>query len=87
MKSIRTPDARFKDLPDYLFKPHYAPVDAGDGDTLRLHYLDEGPPDGEVVLLLHGNPSWSYLYRDMVPVLVAAGYRVLAPKANHVGRE
>ena len=64
MEVIRTPDERFKNLPGYNFAPHYVEV-AG----LRMHYIDEGPKDGEVVLLLHGEPSWSYLYRKMIPII------------------
>ena len=75
MKILRTPDERFSDLADFPFEPHYAKIDAGDGTgtTLRVHYLDEGPPDADPVLLLHGEPSWGYLYRHVVPPLVAAG--------------
>lgn len=82
MKAIRTPDERFQDLPDYNFKPNYMEVEAG----LRLHYLDEGDKDGQVVLLLHGEPSWSYLYRKMIPVLSDAGFRVVAPDLIGFGR-
>lgn len=82
MEVLRTPDARFEALPGYDFAPHY--VEAGDG--VRVHYLDEGPRDGDVVLLMHGEPSWSYLYRKMVPPLVAAGYRVVAPDLVGFGR-
>ncbi len=70
---VRTPDERFADLPGYAFAPHYLEVDG-----LRVHYVDEGPADGPVVLLLHGQPTWSYLYRTMIPVLTAAGHRVVA---------
>ncbi len=70
----RTPEARFEALPDYPFAPHYT-----DALGYRLHYVDEGPQDGPPILLLHGQPSWSYLYRHMIPPLVAAGYRVIAP--------
>ncbi len=69
MDVLRTPEERFADLPDFPFEPRYVEVDSGDGATLRVHYLDEGPADGEVVLLLHGEPSWSYLYRRMIPAL------------------
>ncbi|MFE3098932.1 haloalkane dehalogenase [Nocardia tengchongensis] len=88
MHASRTPDERFAALPDFPFEPHYTAVAAGDGsDTrLRLHYLDEGPPDGEIVLLLHGEPSWSFLYRHMVPVLVKAGLRCIAPDLIGFGR-
>ena len=85
---VRTPDSCFEDLPGYPFAPHYADVAAGDGSdvALRVHYLDEGPPAGEVVVLLHGEPSWSYLYRNMVPVLVDAGLRCVVPDLVGFGR-
>ncbi|HWL44965.1 MAG TPA: haloalkane dehalogenase [Ilumatobacter sp.] len=88
MKVLRTPDERFVDLPGYAFAPHYADIDDGDGDggSLRVHYLDEGPTDASPVLLLHGEPSWSYLYRTMIPPLVAAGHRVIAPDLVGFGR-
>ena len=86
MDVMRTPDERFADLPDFPFEPKYVEVDSGDGGTLRMHYLDEGPADGEVVLLLHGEPSWSYLYRWMIPVLVDAGLRAVAIDLVGFGR-
>ncbi|MGD0320152.1 MAG: haloalkane dehalogenase [Acidimicrobiales bacterium] len=95
MKVLRTPEERFDSLPGYDFKPHYVEVPAGDSsnDGLRVHYLDEGhggsyEPSGdtEVVVLLHGEPSWSYLYRRMVPGLVAAGLRVIVPDLVGFGR-
>lgn len=86
MDVLRTPDGRFDGLAEFPFEPHYAEVPTGDGGSLRIHYLDEGPADGEVVLLLHGEPSWSYLYRRMVPVLVEAGLRVVAPDLVGFGR-
>ncbi|RMI35279.1 haloalkane dehalogenase [Nocardia stercoris] len=88
MHVLRTPDERFADLPDFPFEPHYTDVAAGDGsDThLRLHYLDEGPRGGAVVLLMHGEPSWSFLYRSMIPVLVRAGFRCVAPDLIGFGR-
>lgn len=89
MKSLRTPDERFSSLPGYDFDPHYVEVPAGDGsgDRLRVHYVDEGPSDSdEIVLLLHGEPSWSYLYRKMLPQLVAAGLRVVVPDLVGFGR-
>ncbi|MCH2185302.1 haloalkane dehalogenase [Myxococcota bacterium] len=86
MKVLRTPDQCFENLPDYPFQPHYTEVDDGDGGTLRIHHLDEGPSDGPTVLCMHGQPSWSYLYRHMVPVLVGAGLRVLAPDLVGYGR-
>jgi haloalkane dehalogenase len=86
MKTLRTPDERFAGLPGYPFAPHYVQVSDGDGGELRVHYLDEGPPDGSIVLCLHGEPSWSYLYRKMIPPLVDAGHRVVAPDLVGFGR-
>ncbi|MCU1430384.1 MAG: alpha/beta fold hydrolase [Actinomycetia bacterium] len=88
MDVYRTPDERFADLPGYDFAPQYVDVPAGDGDgaTLRVHYLDEGPRDAAPVLLMHGEPSWSYLYRKMIPVLVSAGLRCIAPDLVGFGR-
>ena len=80
--ALRTPDSRFEGLPDYAYTPHYRAHGA-----LRVHYLDEGPRDAAVtVLCLHGNPSWSYLYRHMIPVFTAAGLRVVAPDLIGFGR-
>jgi haloalkane dehalogenase len=87
MQRVRTPDERFENLPDFAFAPKYAEiVDPSGGDALRMAYLDEGPRDGAVVLLLHGEPSWSYLYRFMIPDLVDAGHRVVAPDLIGFGR-
>ncbi len=90
MDVVRTPDERFADLPGFPFAPHHAEIPAEpelpDGATLRVHYLDEGPSDAAPVLLLHGEPSWSYLYRHMVPPLVEAGHRVIAPDLVGFGR-
>jgi haloalkane dehalogenase len=86
MDALRTPDDRFVGLPGYPFEPHYAEIPDGDGGTLRVHHLDEGDPDAPVVLLLHGEPSWSYLYRHMIPVLVDAGLRAVAPDLVGFGR-
>ena len=86
MRVLRTPDHCFEQLEGYSFAPNYLDVDDGDGGKLRVHYLDEGPRDGHVVLLMHGEPSWSYLYRKMIPLLVNAGYRVLAPDLPGFGR-
>lgn len=86
MKALRTPDDRFTDLPDFPFAPHYAEVPDGEGGSLRMHYLDEGPADGPVVLLLHGEPSWCFLYRTMIPGLVEAGMRCIAPDLIGFGR-
>ena len=78
---LRTPDARFENLEDFPFKANYLTI----GDT-RIHYLDEGPRNGEVIYLLHGEPAWSYLFRKMIPVLVDAGYRVIAPDMVGFGK-
>jgi haloalkane dehalogenase len=81
MEILRTPDERFTGLPGYGFEPHYVEVDG-----LRIHYVDEGPASADVVLMMHGEPSWSYLYRKMIPVITAAGYRVVAPDLVGFGR-
>jgi haloalkane dehalogenase len=86
MKSLRTPDSRFADLPDFPFEPHYVEIDDGAGGSLRVHYLDEGPAGAPPVLLMHGEPSWCFLYRTMIPVLTAAGNRVIAPDLVGFGR-
>src|SRR5262245_50696470 len=81
MEFLRTPEQRFAGLPGYSFAPHYIEVDG-----LRIHYVDEGPPKAAPVLLLHGEPSWSFLYRKMIPVVAAAGHRVIAPDLIGFGR-
>ncbi|MDX1635021.1 MAG: haloalkane dehalogenase [Marinobacter sp.] len=81
MESVRTPDARFKRMLDYPFEPHYLEVDG-----LRMHYVDEGPAEAKPVLMLHGEPSWSYLYRHMIPICAAAGHRVIAPDLIGFGK-
>lgn len=91
MKSLRTPEERFADLDGYPFAPNYVDIDDqdpvdGTSGTLRVHYLDEGPADGPVVLCMHGEPSWSYLYRKMIPLLVAGGVRVIAPDLVGFGK-
>lgn len=78
---FRTPDERFQNLPDYAFTPHYREISG-----YRMHYLDEGPRSGEVILLLHGEPTWSFLYRKMIPVLTKAGYRCIVPDLIGFGR-
>ncbi|MET9318279.1 haloalkane dehalogenase [Kribbella sp. NPDC003505] len=90
---IRTPDARFAGLSDYPFTPHYVTIDSGDdeGTPVRVHYIDERPTDpakasGETILLLHGNPTWSYLYRHVIPPLVAAGHRCVAVDLVGMGK-
>src|SRR6476661_8683988 len=86
MEALRTPDDRFTDLPDFPWAPRYVEVADGDGGVLRVACLDEGPQDAEAVLLLHGEPSWSFLYRRMIPVLLDAGLRVVAPDLVGFGR-
>ena len=81
MKALRTPDSRFLDLPGYDFEPNYVDVDG-----LRMHYVDAGPRETQPVLLLHGEPSWSYLYRHMIPPLADAGLRVIAPDLVGFGK-
>ena len=79
MEFRRTPDKYFDNLKDYPFEPHYQQVADGEGGELGIHFVDAGPADGRVVLLLHGQPTWSYLYRHMIPPLAEAGFRVIAP--------
>jgi haloalkane dehalogenase len=86
MKTLRTPDERFTGLPGFDFAPNYVEIADSEGGTLRVHYLREGDPDAPVVLLLHGEPSWSYLYRKMIPVLTDAGLQVVAPDLVGFGR-
>ena len=81
MNVLRTPDDRFVDLPDFDYAPHYATV-----DEVRIHYVDAGPSDAAPVLLMHGEPSWSFLYRHMIPVLTDAGHRAVAPDLVGFGR-
>jgi haloalkane dehalogenase len=86
MDFIRTPDDRFANLEGYPFQPHYLDINDGEGGSLRMHYLDEGPATGELILCLHGQPTWSYLYRKMIPILTSAGYRVIAPDLVGFGK-
>lgn len=86
MQVLRTPDDRFVGLPDWPFAPHYREVVDPDGTALRIAYVDEGPRDGPTVLLMHGEPSWSYLYRKIIAGLAAAGCRVVAPDLVGFGR-
>lgn len=83
---FRTPDDRFVALNDFPFEAHYLSINDPDLGELRIHYLDEGPRDGETIVLLHGQATWSYSYRDMIPQLTAAGYRVVAPDLIGFGR-
>ena len=87
MNILRTPDSRFENLLDWPFKPHYTQItDAATGQSLRLACVDEGPRDGPTVLLMHGEPTWSYLYRHIIPRLVELGCRVVAPDLIGFGR-
>jgi haloalkane dehalogenase len=86
MTVLRTPDERFENLPGFSFQPHYLEIQDQDLGPLRIHYLDEGPASGPVVLCLHGEPTWCYLYRKMIPVFAAAGCRVLVPDLVGFGR-
>jgi haloalkane dehalogenase len=81
MDVLRTPDERFTNLPGYDFAPHYVDIDG-----IRMHYVDEGPRDGQAVLMLHGEPSWCYLYRKMIPIVTGAGFRAVAPDLVGFGR-
>lgn len=86
MHVLRTPDERFQNLENFPYAPHYEAVDDGQGGTLRMHYVDEGPRDAPLILCVHGQPTWSYSYRKMIPLLTAAGYRVIAPDIVGFGR-
>ncbi|MFN3520738.1 MAG: haloalkane dehalogenase [Phenylobacterium sp.] len=86
MNVLRTPDERFEGLADWPFEPHYREVRDADGTSLRIHYVDEGPGAADPILLMHGEPSWSYLYRKIIPPLAAGGHRVVAPDLIGFGR-
>src|SRR5665213_2421160 len=86
MDVVRTPDARFADLPGYRYPPCYVEVGSKATGPLRMHYVEAGPPDADPVLLLHGQPTWSYLYRNVIETLAAAGHWVLAPDLIGFGR-
>ena len=79
LKVLRTPEERFVGLPGYPFEPHYAELTDRQLGTLRMHYVDEGARDAPAVLMLHGEPTWSYLYRKIIPRVTAGGYRAVAP--------
>jgi len=86
MPVVRTPDERFEGQPGWDYAPHYTEVDGGALGPLRIAHADVGPADGPIVLMMHGEPSWSYLYRRMIPVLAAAGCRCIAPDLVGFGR-
>ncbi len=86
MEFVRTPDERFRALPGWPYAPHYVSVADGEGGSLRMHTVDEGPRDAAPILCLHGQPTWSYLYRKMIPIFVAEGRRVVAPDLIGFGR-
>lgn len=86
VKILRTPDSCFENLPDFPYAPRYVEIPAGDGDSLRVHYVDEGARDADVVLMLHGEPSWSFLYRKVIALVTAAGLRAVAPDLVGFGR-
>jgi haloalkane dehalogenase len=86
MQTLRTPDDRFDDVPDFPYAPSYCEIPDGDGGALRVAWVEDGPERADPVLMLHGEPSWSYLYRKMIPILVAAGRRVVCPDLVGFGR-
>jgi haloalkane dehalogenase len=86
MKILRTPDSRFANLPDYPFAPHYSDIREASGTVMRMHHVAEGPRGAKPILLLHGEPSWSFLYRKMIAGLAAKGHRVLAPDLIGFGK-
>ena len=86
MTVLRTADERFDELPDFPFEPHYQEIHDQDLGSLRIHYVDEGPRDAPVILCLHGEPSWGFLYRKLIPVFTAAGFRAIVPDLVGFGR-
>jgi haloalkane dehalogenase len=86
MDTLRTPDERFGDLPEFPYAPGYCNVDDDEGGRLRVAWIEDGPADADPVLLLHGEPSWSFLYRKMIPILAGAGSRVICPDLVGFGR-
>ena len=86
MEVLRTPDARFANLPGWPFEPHSVEVPDGEGGSLRVHYVDEGAASANPVLMLHGEPSWGYLYRKMIPIIAGAGHRAVVPDLVGFGR-
>ena len=86
MEILRTPDKYFENLKDYPFNPQYTNIRAADGTEIRIHHIDEGPKDGPILLAMHGQPVWSYLYARMIPYLTKAGVRVIAPDLVGYGK-
>jgi haloalkane dehalogenase len=86
MQTLRTPEERFADLPEFPYAPGYSDVSDQDGGSLRMAWVQDGPDGADPVLMLHGEPSWSFLYRRMIPILVAAGHRVVCPDLVGFGR-
>ena len=86
MKVLRTPDKYFDNIKDYPFEAVYTNITAKDGSILRIHHIDEGPKDGPMLLAMHGQPVWSYLYAKMIPILNEAGIRVIAPDLVGYGK-
>jgi haloalkane dehalogenase len=86
MQTLRTPDERFAEIPNFPYSPRYCELDDDEGGRVRVAWIEDGPADADPILLLHGEPSWSFLYRKMIPVLVAAGHRVICPDLVGFGR-
>lgn len=86
MDILRTPDERFENLPGYPFEPHYLTIPCPENTKLRIHHVDEGANKAGPVLLMHGEPTWAFLYRKMIPIITAAGYRAIAPDLVGFGR-
>ena len=86
MDVLRTSDERFEALPDYPFEPRYAEVSDPDGGALRMHYVDEGPREGQPILMLHGNPECSYSFRSLISRFASEGFRAIAPDMIGFGR-
>ena len=86
MQTLRTPDDRFDGVPDFPYTPRYCEVSDDEGGALRVAWVQDGPESADPILMLHGEPSWSYLYRKMIPILAAAGHRVICPDLVGFGR-
>ena len=86
MEILRTPDSHFEGLPDFNFEPHYTNIQASDGTEIRIHHIEEGPEDGPVIVMIHGNPTWSFLHRHMVKALGQSGCRAVAVDLVGLGR-